>query len=99
MIASRTLRKLRAGDLVRTAVLSRFPEPWLGELAGRLGFDLVWLDMEHRDFAYEVVAPLAVACRSTGIDLMVRILKTGYSTPMRVLEAGASGIIVPHCMN
>jgi 4-hydroxy-2-oxoheptanedioate aldolase len=99
MITSRTLRKLRAGNFVRTAILSRFPEPWLGELAGRLGFDLVWLDMEHRDLGYEVIAPLALACRSTGIDLMVRILKTGYSTPMRVLESGASGIIVPHCMD
>jgi 4-hydroxy-2-oxoheptanedioate aldolase len=28
---------------------------------------------------------------------MVRILKTGYSSPMRVLESGANGIMVPHC--
>jgi len=99
MIASKTLRKLRSGEYVRTAVLSRVTEPWLAELIGKLGYDLVWLDMEHRDFDYGVVAPLALACRATGIDLMVRILKTGYSSPMRVLESGATGLMIPHCQN
>ena len=100
MFNSRSLRKLRAGQFLQAAVFTRFPEPWLGELAGRLGYDLIWLDMEHRCFGYEVVAPLALACRSTGIDLMVRILKTGgYTSPMRVLESGASGIMVPHCLS
>ena len=97
MIKSRALEKLRSGDFVRTAVLSRVAQPWLAELIGRTGYDLIWLDMEHRDFDYAVIAPLALACRATGIDLMVRILKTGYSTPMRVLESGASGVMVPHC--
>lgn len=97
MIKSRTLEKLRADDFVRTAIVTRVTQPWLAEYIGKAGYDLIWLDMEHRDFEYGVVAPLALACRSTGIDLMVRILKTGYSSPMRVLEAGANGIMVPHC--
>jgi 4-hydroxy-2-oxoheptanedioate aldolase len=97
MIASRVLERVRSGTFVRTAVLSRVVEPWLAEVIGGLGYDLIWLDMEHRDFDYGVIAPLALACRATGIDLMVRILKTGYSTPMRVLEFGANGIMVPHC--
>ena len=97
MIKSKALEKLRAGDFVRTAIVTRVTEPWLAEFIGRAGYDLIWLDMEHRDFDYGVVAPMALACRATGIDLMVRILKTGYSSPMRVLEAGANGIMVPHC--
>lgn len=99
MFDSKTLQKLRTNEFVQAAVLTRFPEPWLGELAGRLGYDLVWLDMEHRCFGYDVLAPLALACRSVGIDLMVRVLKTGYTSPMRVLESGASGVMVPHCMS
>jgi 4-hydroxy-2-oxoheptanedioate aldolase len=97
MITSRVLERVRSGTFVRTAVLSRVAEPWLAEVIGAQGYDLIWLDMEHRDFDYGVIAPLALACRATGIDLMVRILKTGYSTPMRVLEFGANGIMVPHC--
>jgi 4-hydroxy-2-oxoheptanedioate aldolase len=97
MIKSKALERLRAGDFVRTAIVTRVTQPWLAEFIGKAGYDLIWLDMEHRDFDYSVVAPMALACRSTGIDLMVRILKTGYSSPMRVLEAGANGIMVPHC--
>jgi 4-hydroxy-2-oxoheptanedioate aldolase len=94
---SRVLQKLRGGDVVRVVGINRVTEPWLSEVAGRLGFDLVWLDMEHRAFGYEVIDRLSVACRASGIDLMVRILKTGYSSPMRVLECGAQGLMVPHC--
>jgi 4-hydroxy-2-oxoheptanedioate aldolase len=97
MINSRVLQKLRSGDFVRVATVSRVTEPWLSEVIGKLSFDAIWLDMEHRPFGYEIVPPIALACRSTGIDLMTRILKTGYSSPMRNLESGANGIMVPHC--
>ncbi len=97
MIKSRVLEKLRGGDFVRTISISRVTEPWLTEVAGKLGFDLIWLDMEHRPFGYGVIDPIALACRATGMDLMVRILKTGYTSPMRALEFGANGIMVPHC--
>lgn len=82
---------------MRVAGINRVPEPWLVEVAGKLGFDVVWSDMEHRPYGYEIVDRLSLACRATGIDLMVRILKTGYTSPMRVLEFGANGIMVPHC--
>ena len=96
MINSRVLQKLRAGDIVRVAGVSRVRDAWLAELIGRLEFDVIWFDMEHRAFAYDVVANQAMACRATGIDLMVRILKEGYMAPMRVLEMGANGVMVPH---
>src|ERR1044071_7889175 len=99
MVKSRVLKKLRAGEIVRTASVVQVTDPWYTELIGRMGFDLVWFDMEHHPFGYDTIGPLALACRASGIDLMVRVLKTGYSTPMRVLEFGANGIMVPHCMD
>jgi 4-hydroxy-2-oxoheptanedioate aldolase len=99
MVPSRALKKWRAGDIVITAGVNRVAEPWLVETIGRIGFDLIWFDMEHRAFGYDRIEPLALACRATGIDLMVRILKTGYTSPMRALEFGANGILVPHCMS
>ncbi len=97
MTDSRVLAKLRAGGFVRVAGQSRLADPWLTEVIGRIGYDCVWFDMEHRDFGYDVLAPVSLACRHTGIDLMVRVLKTGYDAPMRALEHGANGIMVPHC--
>jgi 4-hydroxy-2-oxoheptanedioate aldolase len=96
MKRSRVLDKLRRGDFVVTAGVNRIAEPWLAETIGRIGFDVIWFDMEHRAFGYDKLDALALACRATGIDLMVRVLKTGYTSPMRALESGAAGIMVPH---
>jgi 2-keto-3-deoxy-L-rhamnonate aldolase RhmA len=99
MTPSRVLKKLRGGDFVVTAGVNRVAEPWLTEVIGRIGYDVIWFDMEHRAFGYDAIEPVALACRATGIDLMVRVLKTGYTSPMRALEFGANGILVPHCMS
>jgi len=37
--------------------------------------------MEYRSFGYEAIEPIVMACRATSMDLMVRVLKTGYSNP------------------
>ncbi|MGB8011875.1 MAG: aldolase/citrate lyase family protein [Terriglobales bacterium] len=89
--------KLHAGDFVRVVGINRVTEPWLAEVAGKIGFDVIWFDMEHRAHSYEMVDRMAVACRATGVDLMVRIRKTGYTSAMRALEFGANGVLVPHC--
>ena len=97
MTKSRLRSKLRAGGFVKVVGINRVTEPWLAEVAGKLGFDVIWFDMEHRAHGYEIVDRMAVACRATDIDLMVRIRKTGYTSAMRALEFGANGIMVPHC--
>jgi 4-hydroxy-2-oxoheptanedioate aldolase len=96
-MTSRVLRKLRAGEFVRVVGVNRVVAPWLTEVVGKTGFDVVWLDLEHRGYTEEAIDPISLACRATGIDLMVRIRKTDYSSPMRALEFGAQGIMVPHC--
>jgi 4-hydroxy-2-oxoheptanedioate aldolase len=97
MIKSRVLRKLREGSFVKVAGLSRVTDPWLVEVIGRIGYDVVWFDMEHRAFGFDKIDPISLACRISGIDLMVRIRKTGYDSPMRALEFGANGLMIPHC--
>ena len=97
MTPSRVLQKLRAGEFVIAAAVNRVADPWLTEMIGRIGYDVVWFDMEHRPFGFDRIDGLSLACRATGIDLMVRVLKLGYSSPMRALEFGANGLMVPHC--
>lgn len=99
MIKSRLRRILKSNGFVKVIGINRVTEPWLAEVAGKLGFDVVWFDMEHRAHGYELVDRFSVACRATNIDLMVRIRKTGYTSAMRALEFGANGIMVPHCRN
>jgi 4-hydroxy-2-oxoheptanedioate aldolase len=97
LVKSRVRTKLRAGEFVKVIGINRVTEPWLTEVVGRLGFDVVWFDMEHRAHDFEVIDRLSLACRATGIDLMVRICKNGYTSIMRALEFGANGIMIPHC--
>lgn len=97
VVKSRVREILKANGFVKVIGINRIAEPWLAEVAGKLGFDVVWFDMEHRAHGYEVVDRMSVACRATNIDLMVRIRKTGYTSAMRALEFGANGIMVPHC--
>ena len=97
MVESRVLRKLRSGDFVRVPIVTRVADSWLAEMIGKLGFDALWCDMEHTCFDYANIGPISLACRLTGMDLIVRVRKSEYSTPMRVLESGANGIMVPHC--
>ena len=99
MVKSKVLRKLRDGEIVRVAAMSRLSDPWLAQVIGWTGYDVIWFDMEHRSFDYQVLDPLSLACRHVAIDLMVRILKTGYTAPMRALEFGANGLMIPHCID
>ena len=77
MTPSRVLKLLRAGELVRVAGVSRVTDPWLIEVIGAIGYDVVWLDLEHRDFGIDIVDGISRACRLAGIDLMVRVEKSG----------------------
>ncbi len=97
MVRSKVLEKLRGGGFVRAVSITRVTDPWATELAGKLGFDLIWLDLEHRAFGYDIIDSISLACRATGMDLMARVRKGDYSSPMRALEFGANGIMVPHC--
>jgi 4-hydroxy-2-oxoheptanedioate aldolase len=94
---SKLLAKMRAGDFVKVVNINRVTDPWLAEVAGQLGFDVVWLDLEHRPHGYEAIQNVSVACRYSGVDLMVRIRETGYTSVMGALELGANGILIPHC--
>jgi 4-hydroxy-2-oxoheptanedioate aldolase len=76
--------------------VSRVTDPWIAEVIGAMGYDVVWLDLEHRDFGLETVDGMSRACRLAGIDLMVRIEKSGYHSPMQALEFGANGLMIPH---
>jgi 4-hydroxy-2-oxoheptanedioate aldolase len=96
MTKSRVLKKLRSGDFVRAVGISRVTDPWLTEVVGQIGYDVVWFDLEHRSHSLDTINGQSLACRATGIDLMVRIVKGGYFNPMQALEFGANGLMIPH---
>jgi len=97
MRRSKILEKLRAGKPALVTNTSVGTLPLIVEMAGRIGFDGVWIDMEHRDFTWRDAREMITAGRVSDADSLVRIRKgEGYTTFFRAFEDGAAGIMVPH---
>jgi len=71
----------------------------LFELASLMGFDGIWLDLEHHAHSVETAATLMRAARVGTSDVMARPAKGEFMRLARVLEAGANGIMYPRCDN
>ena len=98
------MTKLRSSRLKRLLGEGKFPavikfnltDPRITELAGVCGFDAVWLCNEHVPTDWTTLEHTIRAARLHDMDSLVRVSKGGYSDYIRPLEAGATGIIVPH---
>jgi 4-hydroxy-2-oxoheptanedioate aldolase len=92
---SRVLAMLRAGK-VPMVLKVNLSEPRVVELAGLSGAEAVWLCTEHVPNDWVGIENQIRAARIHGIDCLVRVARGSYSDYIRPLEAGATGIIVPH---
>ncbi len=99
MKRNQVLEKLRRDEIVSVVNIGAFPCASLVEVVGRIGFDCVWFDMEHRPFGFPELSRMTLACRATGMEAMVRIVKGNYTSLMKPLETGATGLMIPHCMS
>jgi 4-hydroxy-2-oxoheptanedioate aldolase len=71
------------------------PSGFSAELMGRCGFDWVCVDMQHGVVGYDAAVPMLQALSITGTPAFVRIPWNQPDHIMKVLDAGAQGIIVP----
>ncbi len=95
MRKSKTLARIRNGEIIRTCVLGHYIPAFVCH-AARAGYDCIWLDMEHRAQTIHEVQALLAYAHLYDIDIMVRpqtLEKTGL---YRYLEDGAAGLMIPH---
>jgi len=97
MQKNRVLEKLRQNKAALVTTVTPYASAKLTEMIGLLDFDCVWIDMEHQDYSFDQLFEMSLGCRATGIEPMIRIRKGDYWTYSRPFEAGATGIMVPHC--
>lgn len=91
---------LAEGRFVRMFGVGQLQSPKLIEIVGEHGeFDALWLDSEHAQFSLKDVEIAALAARVYGMDHFVRMPATDYASIMRVLEAGAGGVMVSMVRN
>lgn len=77
-------------------LLIRIPSPMLIDMAGNNGFDFIFLDTEHGVADQKDVAEHITAARAAGLPTIVRVAGGENALVLRVLDAGAEGIVVPH---
>jgi 2-keto-3-deoxy-L-rhamnonate aldolase RhmA len=95
MHQNRVKAKMKQGKLAVGAHVS-LADPAVVEIIGLAGFDAAFIDMEHTSLDHGVVEEMIRACDLTGITSIVRVPDNNPKTMLRVLDAGAQGIQVPH---
>jgi 4-hydroxy-2-oxoheptanedioate aldolase len=96
MRTSRVKQKLLRGEpaLITTLHLT---DPSMFELTSLMGFDGIWMDMEHHSYSLETAAELMRAARVGVSDIIARPAKGEFMRMQRMLEAGAQAIMYPRC--
>jgi len=96
MRSSRIRTKLNADEPVLVTTL-HLADPSVFELASLMGFDGLWLDLEHHAHSLETAQNLMRAARVGTSDVLARPAKGEFMRLARLLEAGAQGIMYPRC--
>ncbi len=96
MRTSRIKAKLKRNEPVLLTTL-HFTDPSVFELTSQMGFDGIWMDLEHHGYSVETASNLMRAARVGSADILARPAKGEFMRLGRLLEAGAQGIMYPRC--
>jgi 4-hydroxy-2-oxoheptanedioate aldolase len=95
---SRVKAKLRRNEPALITTL-HYTDPTLYEMTSLMGFDGIWMDLEHHHYSVETAANLMRGARVGVSDIIARPAKGEFMRMARLLEAGAQGIMYPRCDN
>jgi 4-hydroxy-2-oxoheptanedioate aldolase len=87
--------KLEAGETVFGTFVS-LPEPGIVEIIGAAGYDFVVIDLEHTPINVGRMRDLLSAADGAGLTPLVRVGTCDANPILRVLDAGAFGVVAPH---
>ena len=88
-------KTLSEGKVVIGTMLQELRSPAIPLVLSDIGFDFLFIDMEHGAHTMETVADLIKITRLSGMTPLVRVPDLQYHFIARCLDAGAQGIMVP----
>lgn len=94
MRGQRLRTKLDAGILALNGWMS-LPDASLAEFMAHQGYDSITIDMQHGMMGYDRALAMLQAISTTDVTPMVRVPSNEPGIIMRMLDAGAMGIICP----
>ena len=98
MRKSRIKQKLQQNQPALITAL-QLNDPVAFELTSLMGFDGIWMDLEHHFLSLETAGQLMRAARVGVSDIVARPAKGEFMRMGRMLEAAAQGIMYPRCEN
>lgn len=70
-------------------------DPAVTEILGSLGYDFLFVDMEHTVMSFEQIYNHLLAAKSVGVPAFVRVPADDLTATKKILEMGPDGIIFP----
>jgi len=96
-IATNTTRKkLEAGELALGIGLRQARTVDIAPIMKTIGFDWLFIDMEHGSLSLDTATQISVAAQGVGITPIVRVPGFEHHHATRALDGGAHGIVFPH---
>ncbi len=89
--------RLCAPDARLLGMFVKFPSMESIETLASAGYDFVIIDMEHAPLGVETVYSMIAIAERSGMAALVRLRGHDTAAGGMFLDAGASGIMVPHC--
>jgi 2-keto-3-deoxy-L-rhamnonate aldolase RhmA len=87
--------RLRAGEPCYTLGIRTARSVDFVRMAASSGYDAIWIDLEHSTIPLDTTAQMTATARDLGLDAWVRVPEGDFGVIGRVLDGGASGLIVP----
>ncbi len=86
--------RIKHGEKLCGSIVS-LTDPCLCEIIGNVGYDFIWIDMEHTYISYKEVLCHLNASRSVGTPAVVRVPQSDLTVTKKILEMDPEGIIFP----
>lgn len=91
---SQLREKLNNNEQVFGTLVS-LTDPCLCEIMGNIGYDVVWIDLEHTYISEKDVLCHLNASKASNIPAVVRVPQNDLTITKKILEMGIDGIIFP----
>jgi 2-keto-3-deoxy-L-rhamnonate aldolase RhmA len=89
------LQRLKAGEPVLSLGVRSSRTAEIARLAKSAGYGVVWVDLEHSTMSIDCAAQILASAVDLGLEAWVRVPERDYGVIGRLLDGGATGIILP----
>jgi 2-keto-3-deoxy-L-rhamnonate aldolase RhmA len=96
-VGSHFKERLCAPDSHPLGMFVKFPTMETIEILASAGLDFIIIDMEHAPLSIDVVYRMVVTAELAGMHALVRLRGHEPATANMFFDAGASGVLIPHC--